>query len=114
MGSLFQDRACTCPELHVGLDSPTPQQPFRLLVLGGGYGGLSVALNLQDLCRGQAPRCGPAPEEGAPVVERPRFEVEIVIVDERDGFCTSLSPPSTQVYHMGCPCSLEGGEYARA
>jgi hypothetical protein len=77
------------PTLH------SPAQPFRVLVAGGAYGGLSVALNLHDLCRGLAPRAGPTPDE-AEQVERPKFAVDITIVDERDGYCelSRLFPPN--------------------
>ena len=61
-------------------------QPFKVLVAGGSYGGLSAALNLQDLCRGLAPRCGPNPAEGEQV-QTSRFPVDITVVDERDGYC---------------------------
>ena len=91
MGSMFAQMAA----------GTTTTQLFKVLVVGGSYGGLSAALNLQDLCHGRAPRCGPAPVEGEPVdvvegepvdvVERPQCAVDITIVDERDGFCPS--PP---------------------
>lgn len=61
-------------------------QPTRILVLGGGYGGLSAALNLHDLCSGRAARMAAQEAPG------PRIPVEITIVDERDGYCSSLSP----------------------
>ncbi|KAK4241189.1 apoptosis-inducing factor 2 [Achaetomium macrosporum] len=78
-----------------------PTQPLRVLVAGGSYAGLSAALNLQDLCRGLAPRCGPKPTEGEHV-ERPQFEVDITVVDERDGF-----------YHLiGSPLALASEAYA--
>ena len=53
---------------------------------GGSYGGLSAALNLQDLCQGLAPRCGSKPAEGEQV-ETSRFPIDITVVDERDGYC---------------------------
>ncbi|KAK3384829.1 pyridine nucleotide-disulfide oxidoreductase-like protein [Podospora didyma] len=75
---------------------------FKVLVIGGSYGGLSAALNLQDLCRGKSPRCGPAAKEGDAPVERPQFAVDITIVDERDGF-----------YHLiGSPLALASEAYA--
>lgn len=61
-------------------------QPFKVLVAGGSYGGLSAALNLQDFCQGLAPRCGPKPAEGEDVEASP-FAVDITVVDERDGYC---------------------------
>lgn len=75
--------------------------PFRVLIVGGSYGGLSAALNLQDLCRGLAPRCGPKPVDGEQI-DRPQFNVDITIVDERDGF-----------YHLiGSPLALADEDYA--
>ncbi|KAK0669186.1 hypothetical protein QBC41DRAFT_392188 [Cercophora samala] len=91
MGSVTQAPALT-----------TQAMPFRVLVVGGSYGGLSAALNLQDLCSGLAPRCGPKPVEGAPVIETPQFNIDITIVDERDGF-----------YHLiGSPLALADEDYA--
>lgn len=65
---------------------PEPVNATRVLVVGGAYGGLSVALNLQDLCRGIPPRCGekPADDEQVDVAQ---FALDITIVDERDGYC---------------------------
>ncbi|KAL2165588.1 hypothetical protein VTG60DRAFT_4268 [Thermothelomyces hinnuleus] len=73
-----------------GLQMP---QPFRVLVAGGSYGGLSAALNLYDLCRGLPPRCGPAPAEGEDLPETPQFAVDITVVDERDGFYHLIGSP---------------------
>lgn len=69
-------------------------QPFSVLIAGGAYAGLSAALNLQDLCRGLPPRCGEQPAEGEHT-STPLLDVDITIVDERDGFCRSsyLVPP---------------------
>jgi len=61
------------------------QNPVKVLVIGGCYGGLATALNLLDLCHGRPARFSgaqsPAPELG------PTLRVEIKIVDERDGYC---------------------------
>lgn len=66
----------------------TITRPFRVLVLGGSYAGLSAALNLYDLCHNRDPRCATksadAPES-LPLGES--TAVDITIVDERDGFC---------------------------
>ncbi|KAK0610569.1 pyridine nucleotide-disulfide oxidoreductase-like protein [Bombardia bombarda] len=76
--------------------------PFRVLVIGGSYGGLSAALNLQDLCQSRAPRCGPGPVEGQQLDKPREIAVEITIVDERDGF-----------YHLiGSPLALASESYA--
>ena len=82
--------------------SAPPLPPFRILVVGGSYAGLSAALNLQDLCNGQSPRCGSPPDKGdTPVTPLP-IAVEITVVDERDGF-----------YHViGSPLALADDTYA--
>ena len=64
--------------------------PFRVLVVGGSYAGLAAALNLQDLCSGLSPRCGPPVGDGD-AAEPQRFDIDITIVDERDGYCMSHS-----------------------
>lgn len=66
----------------------TTSRPFRVLVLGGSYAGLSAALNLRDLSLNRSPRCGKKskdPQEPSSGWNQPA--VEITIVDERDGFC---------------------------
>ncbi|KAL2258369.1 hypothetical protein VTK26DRAFT_8344 [Humicola hyalothermophila] len=95
MGSMFEPQVVTTGSV------PTP--PFKVLVVGGSYSGLSAALNLQDLCSGHAPRCGPKTEEGEGEVEtRSQFAVDITIVDERDGY-----------YHLiGSPLALASESYS--
>lgn len=63
--------------------------PFRVLILGGSYGGLSAALNLLDLSQHKDPRCGKKIEETESdnLVRTPNTNIDITIVDERDGFC---------------------------
>lgn len=73
---------------------PNPE-PFRVLIAGGSYGGLAVAVNLLDLTRGLPARSGPKPAEGdnefqTPRPPQPQIPVDITIVDERDGFCQSI------------------------
>lgn len=46
--------------------------PYRVLIAGGCYSGLAVAVNLLEKCD---------------TIDAP-IPVEITIVDERDGFCT--------------------------
>jgi hypothetical protein len=62
-------------------------QPFRVLVVGGCYAGVSAALNLQDLCSGRAPRCGRSGEGEDLTPKTQNIAIDITIVDERDGFC---------------------------
>jgi hypothetical protein len=61
------------------------QQPYRILIAGGAYGGVSAAVNLLDLSLGRSARLDP---DKAPVEEaRDGVPIEIHIVDERDGYC---------------------------
>ncbi|EOD50006.1 putative pyridine nucleotide-disulfide protein [Neofusicoccum parvum UCRNP2] len=62
--------------------------PFRVLVIGGSYAGLSAALNLLDLCHGKPARF--YPDTPPPAQKIP---VEITLVDERDGFLHLISTP---------------------
>lgn len=71
----------------ITVNTTTAPIPFKVLVVGGSYGGLSAALNLQDLCRGKAPRCGPEPDKIQYDSEKLHIPIDITIVDERDGFC---------------------------
>jgi hypothetical protein len=68
---------------------PVQQQPYRVLIAGGAYGGVSAAVNLLDLSLGRSARLDPdkAPAEEA----RDGVPVEIHIVDERDGYCKTAS-----------------------
>ncbi|EOO02375.1 putative pyridine nucleotide-disulfide oxidoreductase-like protein [Phaeoacremonium minimum UCRPA7] len=72
--------------------------PYKALVLGGSYGGLSAALNLIDLCDARPARCGRGDEP--PAAEK--ISVDVTIVDERDGF-----------YHLiGSPLAFASEAYA--
>lgn len=64
-------------------DSSASSGPFRVLILGGCYGGLSTALNLLDLSEGRAARQGSGVVPG----HDGKIPIEVTIVDERDGFC---------------------------
>lgn len=57
--------------------------PYRVLIAGGCYGGLAVAINLLEKCD---------------TIESP-IPVEITIVDERDGFCTCNISASLHLMH---------------
>ncbi|KAL8350006.1 hypothetical protein RB598_005376 [Gaeumannomyces tritici] len=80
--------------------SRRPEDPFKVLVIGGCYAGISACLNLLDLCSGSDPRCGKRVDD-SPSSLAP-FEVEVTIVDERDGY-----------FHIiGSPLALASNEYA--
>ncbi|KAK4938180.1 hypothetical protein LTR10_021339 [Elasticomyces elasticus] len=73
--------------------------PFKVLVLGGSYGGLAAALHLLDLCKGRPSRFTPESTEASRFGS---FPVDITVVDERDGY-----------YHLiGSPLALASQEYA--
>lgn len=71
-------------------------EPFKVLILGGCYAGLSAALNLIDLSEGRAARQG----NGEVPAHDGRIPVDITIVDERDGYCTFLT---FSKLHISCP-----------
>ncbi|PYH49417.1 putative pyridine nucleotide-disulfide oxidoreductase AMID-like [Aspergillus saccharolyticus JOP 1030-1] len=72
---------------------------FRVLIVGGSYGGLSAAMTLLDLCRGRLARFNFTPNAQPP---RHRIPIQITLVDERDGY-----------YHLiGSPKALASEKYA--
>ncbi|KAM5348570.1 hypothetical protein ACJ41O_008394 [Fusarium nematophilum] len=81
---------------------PEASHAVRVLVLGGCYAGLSAVVNLLDLSQGLTPRMN----ADTPYVHHPdlpRFDVEITVVDERDGY-----------YHLiGSPLALADTEYSK-
>ncbi|RGP60217.1 transcriptional activator mut3p [Fusarium sporotrichioides] len=82
---------------RVKQDYPT----YKILIIGGSYAGLSAAINLLDLQRGSQPRQSREPYMHQRQV--PKHNIEITIIDERDGF-----------YHLvGSPLALFDGEYAK-
>ncbi|KAK5168609.1 uncharacterized protein LTR77_005918 [Saxophila tyrrhenica] len=65
--------------------SPPPQTPFKVLVLGGSYAGLTAALDMVKLSEGKSP---------TDYLEHPstfHVPVDVTIVGERDGFCAPLA-----------------------
>jgi hypothetical protein len=80
--------------------SPIPTHPpVRVFIAGGSYAGLSSALSLVDLAEGLTPRVAREPHVHHP--DLPKFDVEITMVDERDGFCTCMyffSPPENPFF----------------
>ncbi|KAF4971922.1 hypothetical protein FSARC_1365 [Fusarium sarcochroum] len=80
---------------------PEASQAVRVLILGGCYGGLSAAVNLLDLSQGYSPRMNHEPYIHHP--DFPHFDIEITIVDERDGY-----------YHLiGSPLALADSNYSK-
>lgn len=65
---------------------PPSSRVFRVLIVGGSYGGLAAALTLADLTRGHTARFNYDPQAKAPPTGIP---IQITVVDERDGYCTS-------------------------
>ena len=73
-----------CPFDMPSLDPAPASVPTRILIAGGSYAGLAAAVNLLDLSLGRPARFTPKQELRA---NGEKLEVEIRIVDERDGFC---------------------------
>lgn len=67
----------------------TQDRPLKVLVLGGGYGGLAAGLNLLDLCQGKTARFYQTAETKS-LVTGPKFPIKVKFVDERDGYCRVL------------------------
>jgi hypothetical protein len=60
-------------------------RPANVLIIGGGYGGLSAAVNLVNLSSGK-PQLScplPPPELGW----APQTTPQVVLIDQRDGIC---------------------------
>ncbi|RGP64181.1 apoptosis-inducing factor 2 [Fusarium longipes] len=80
---------------------PEATNAVRVLILGGCYGGLSAAVNLLDLSQGYSPRMNSEPYTHHP--DLPTFNIEITIVDERDGY-----------YHLiGSPMALADSTFSK-
>ncbi|RMZ80571.1 hypothetical protein DV737_g2892, partial [Chaetothyriales sp. CBS 132003] len=73
-----------------GMASTPQSTPFKVLILGGSYGGLSTALNLLDLCDGRPPRCASQPPDTSKFGKIP---IDITLVDEKDGYFHLISSP---------------------
>lgn len=69
----------------------TISRSFRVLVIGGSYGGLSAALALIDLSQGRLTRFNYNADTEVPTH---RIPIQITVVDKRDGYC-KLSRRST-------------------
>jgi hypothetical protein len=69
------------------LSSASPR-PFKVLVLGGSYGGLAAALNILDLSKGSGIARG-----GFESPTKDVIPVDVTVVDERDGFCKQPQHP---------------------
>lgn len=103
---LFQSPSLSSAIAHVTHSSPqlimpsndfvrTVSRNFRVLVIGGSYGGLSAALALIDLSQGRLPRFNCNPDAKAPTH---RIPIQITVVDKRDGYC-KLPRISSIHYH---------------
>jgi cation diffusion facilitator CzcD-associated flavoprotein CzcO len=62
------------------------QKPLKVLVLGGGYGGLAAGLNLLDMCQGKTGRFYQTAEKKNDT-SGAKFPIKVKFVDERDGYC---------------------------
>jgi NADPH-dependent 2,4-dienoyl-CoA reductase/sulfur reductase-like enzyme len=88
---------------------------FRVLIIGGSYGGLAAALTLVDLSKGRVPRFSSNPDAKAPPH---RVPIQITVADERDGYCErpvflSLSTHTDYSDHLiGSPKALACEKFA--
>jgi hypothetical protein len=94
----------------------TVSRNFRVLVIGGSYGGLSAALALIDLSQGRLPRFNCNPDAKAPTH---RIPIQITVVDKRDGYCKLKSPEYPAFIHhrtleLTCVVHLIGSPKALA
>ncbi|KMU77348.1 hypothetical protein CISG_06389 [Coccidioides immitis RMSCC 3703] len=90
--------------MHTSARSPiaSSRTPYRVLVAGGSYAGLSATLNLLDLCHGNPTRFSAARSPEVATSSNERLPVQITIVDERDGY-----------YHLiGAPLVFASQDYA--
>ncbi|KAJ5578799.1 uncharacterized protein N7459_007763 [Penicillium hispanicum] len=71
---------------------PVVPRSFRVLVIGGSYGGLAAALNLSDLSRGRRARFDSNPNSTLP---SHRIPIQITVVDERDGYYHLIGSPKS-------------------
>ncbi|KAF2465795.1 FAD/NAD(P)-binding domain-containing protein [Lindgomyces ingoldianus] len=89
------------PKLIDALNTPSPlanlsiSSSHRVLVIGAAYGGISTLLNLFDLSQGKVRESAyPLPDFKG---QKPENEVEITVIDERDGFFHSVGAPLAHV-----------------
>lgn len=78
------------PSMTDALGNLTLSNPHRVLVVGCAYGGISAVINLLDYAQGKARQSVyPGPDFKG---EKSSQGVEITVIDERDGYCASLTP----------------------
>ncbi|KAJ5779918.1 FAD-dependent pyridine nucleotide-disulfide oxidoreductase [Penicillium paradoxum] len=68
----------------------TVSRNFRVLVIGGSYGGLAAALALIDLSQARLPRFNCNSNAKAPAH---RMSIQITVVDKRDGYFHLIGSP---------------------
>ncbi|KAF5525884.1 Oxidoreductase OXR1 [Colletotrichum aenigma] len=65
--------------------------PFKVFIAGTSYAGMSTALNLLDLGKGESPRLAHSPYEHH--ADFKNIPLDITIADERDGFFHLIGSP---------------------
>lgn len=96
---------------------PAAAPQIKVLIVGGCYAGISTAVNLLDLANGFSPRLAWEPYIHHP--DLPSIDLQITLVDERDGYCKSLKPltSSTSIntldHLIGSPLAFADAEYAK-
>lgn len=98
---------------------------IRIFVAGGSYAGVASAVNLLDLSQGLNPRQNEETYEFHSDLKT--FDIEVTMVDERDGYCELYSAidlsdvfpkvnptnHSTADHLIGTPLALADSEYAK-
>jgi NADH dehydrogenase FAD-containing subunit len=74
-------------------------QPFRVIIVGGSYAGLSVLQNVLRLNNGEPLIQALPPGNGPdlPLDARVRRGIHITLIDERDGFFNTIGAPLAHV-----------------
>lgn len=72
------------------LSNLTLSNPHRVLIVGCAYGGISAVINLLEYSQGKARQSVyPGPDFKGAKCNR---DIEITVIDERDGYCASPTP----------------------
>lgn len=86
--------------IHTTVALRMPQQAPQVLVVGGGYGGMSVISSLLNLSHGGKQLPCPVPIEELEQI--PKIKPKITLLDKRDGICM---PNPMKPSIMPCICA---------
>jgi hypothetical protein len=66
------------------------KRPIKVLIIGGSYAGLSAAVNLLHLSRNTNTGLGLSHQDSLISKDHEEVDLQVRVMDERDGFCTLL------------------------